>query len=794
MKLARRQCRWVRFGTDAPSDGPEVLGVKGCALGGLARRGVAVPPFFVITSEACAEYLRGGLKLPGGVMEDVEEGIGWLEKVTGRGSNSLRLSVRNSAAAAIPGLMPCILNIGLNDAMSQLRRTIEAAMQCWNNPFAVSYRRSRKLTHLTGLAVIVQAMVFGNADENSLVGKVSTRDATSGRAKLAGKFLKMAQGTDLREATRHPERIEKLPRVSRTSWQNVRRAAADVERACGDTQEFSFTIERGKLWVLNSRAADRTAAAAVRIAVDLASEGIIDRKTAVTRVEAGSIEKLLHPTLSPTNKNALLALGTAASPGAAVGKIAFSAAEAQDRARRGEPVILVRTETDASDVVGMHACQAILTSSGGLTSHAAVVARGVGKPCVTGAAAIQINPKRRIITVNSRQLGPGDFLSIDGGNGHVYQGQSPVLRPTPTPELLTLLEWADGYRRLSVRANADTPTDARLARRLGAEGIGLCRTEHMFFSPGRIGPMRAMILAADASAREKTLAKLLPYQRRDFVGIFKAMNGLPVTIRLLDPPLHEFLPREEGEQRALAKELGLTFHQIQYRVQQLRESNPMLGHRGCRLAVSYPEILIMQVRAIIEAACMCRKRGIQVMPEIMIPLIMDAREIRYLGRIVRQTTGKVMAEAGVRVDYLLGSMIETPRAALMADEIAADAEFFSFGTNDLTQMTFGFSRDDATSFLPDYVNRHILDRDPFATLDQVGVGMLMQSAVEKGRAVRRGLKCGICGEHGGDPRSIEFCHRIGLEYVSCSPHRLPIARLAAAQAAIGENARRARGG
>jgi pyruvate,orthophosphate dikinase len=522
----------------------------------------------------------------------------------------------------------------------------------------------------------------------------------------------------------------------------------------------------------------------VRIAVEMVKEKLIEEKTAVQRVDPASLDQLLHPTFSARAHRNVIAKGLPASPGAAVGKIAFTADEAEQRVGAGEKIILVRRETEPADIGGMHVSEGILTSTGGMTSHAAVVARGMGTPCVAGAGALNIDVHAKTLSVNGKTYGINDWLSLDGSTGEVMEGQVETSEAQLTGPFRQIMQWADKYRTLAVRTNADTPHDAEVARNFGAEGIGLTRTEHMFFDPQRIHHMREMILATDTEARKAALAKLLPYQREDFVGIFKAMKGLPVTIRLLDPPLHEFLPHNEKDQAELARSLGLSLEQVRNRVQQLHEANPMLGHRGDRLAVTYPEILEMQVRAIIEAACECKKQRIQVLPEIMIPLAGTEKELAYLKKFTDETAQAVMKEQGVKVEYLYGTMIEVPRAAVTADEMARVAEFFSFGTNDLTQMTFGYSRDDVNSFLPDYLKKEILDRDPFQSLDTGGVGKLVAMAVKLGRTTRPNLKCGICGEHGGDPKSVIFCHQVGLNYVSCSPFRVPIARLAAAHAAL----------
>jgi pyruvate,orthophosphate dikinase len=542
--------------------------------------------------------------------------------------------------------------------------------------------------------------------------------------------------------------------------------------------------------MLQTRSGKRNTLAAVKIAVDMVKEKLIDQPTAVLRVDPAGLDQLLHPMFDPKADRHVIAKGLNASPGGVSGKLAFTAEEAHERTQAGEKVLLVRKETSPEDVQGMHSAVGILTSTGGMTSHAAVVARGWGKTCVVGAGEIHIDEKARKMTVNGKDYGPEDWISIDGSSGDVIEGQMPTIDPEMSGPFAIIMKWADGYRTLKVRTNADTPHDSDVARGFGAEGIGLCRTEHMFFDAERIHNMREMILATTVDGRKRALAKLLPYQREDFVGIFKAMNGLPVTIRLLDPPLHEFLPHDEKDQRALADSLGLRLEQVKARVSQLHEANPMLGHRGDRLAITYPEILEMQVQAIIEAACQCKKEGVKVLPEIMIPLVGTKKELEYLKKITDETAQRTMKEQGTKVDYLYGTMIEVPRAAVTADEIAQTAEFFSFGTNDLTQMTFGYSRDDVNTFLPDYLRKEILERDPFQSIDINGVGALVAMAVQKGRGTDKDLKCGICGEHGGDPKSVEFCHGVGLNYVSCSPYRVPIARLAAAHAAIKQKSKR----
>jgi pyruvate,orthophosphate dikinase len=673
------------------------------------------------------------------------------------------------------------------DPYLQVEKAIEAVFKSWMGDRAIKYRQLNDIRGVRGTAVNVQAMVFGNMGDDSATGVAFTRNPSNGDNTFYGEFLVNAQGEDVVAGIRTPlDCNTEMGKWSQKSWKELLAIKKVLEARYKDVQDFEFTIEKGKLYMLQTRNGKRTAQAAVKIAADMVREKLIDEKTAILRVEPSSLDQLLHPGFDPKAERKVLTKGLPASPGAAVGKLAFTAGEAEDRVHSGEKIILVRRETEPADIGGMHVSEGILTSTGGMTSHAAVVARGMGTPCVAGAGDLQIDAKNRKVTIKGKTYGPDDYLSLDGSTGEVMEGQVPTTEPSLTGPFKTIMQWADKYRTLKVRTNADTPHDADVARGFGAEGIGLCRTEHMFFDPERIHHFREMILAAreDVEARKKALAKLLPYQRADFLGIFKAMKGLPVTIRLLDPPLHEFLPHNEQDQRKLAQDLGLTDEQVRSRVAQLHEANPMLGHRGDRLAITYPEILEMQVRAIIEAAVEAKRQKIQVLPEIMIPLAGTKRELDYLKKITVDTANAVMQETKTKVDYLYGTMIEVPRAAVTADEIAETAEFFSFGTNDLTQMTFGYSRDDVNSFLPDYLEKEILDRDPFQSLDTGGVGILVDMAVKKGRSTNPKLKCGICGEHGGDPRSVEFCHEVGLDYVSCSPFRVPIARLAAAHAAI----------
>jgi pyruvate, orthophosphate dikinase len=675
-----------------------------------------------------------------------------------------------------------------SDPYQQVEASIEAVFKSWMGDRAIRYRELNDIRGVRGTAVNVQSMVFGNMGDDSATGVAFTRDPSTGENVFYGEFLVNAQGEDVVAGIRTPlECKTEMAKWSTKSWKELLNVKNVLEKRYKDVQDFEFTIEKGKLYMLQTRNGKRTAQAAVRIAVEMVKEKLIDEKTAILRVEPASLDQLLHPTFNPRAEKNVIAKGLPASPGAAVGKLAFTAEEAEQRVAAGEKIILVRRETEPADIGGMHVSEGILTSTGGMTSHAAVVARGMGTPCVAGAGALHIDAHAKTLSVNGKTYGLNDWLSLDGGIGEVYEGQVATQEASLAGAFAQIMKWADKYRTLKVRTNADTPHDSEVARNFGAEGIGLTRTEHMFFDPQRIHNMREMILATDTAGREKALAKLLPYQKEDFVGIFKAMKGLPVTIRLLDPPLHEFLPHNDKDQRALAESLGLSFEQVKNRVQQLHEANPMLGHRGDRLAITYPEILVMQVRAIIEAAVECKKAGIKVLPEIMIPLAGTKQELDFLKKYTVETAEAVFKETKTRVEYLYGTMIEVPRAAITADELAQTAQFFSFGTNDLTQMTFGYSRDDAGSFLPEYVKKEILERDPFQSLDIGGVGKLVAMAVKLGRGTTKGLKCGICGEHGGDPKSVEFCHQVGLDYVSCSPFRVPIARLAAAHAAIKES-------
>ncbi|MCS6940237.1 MAG: pyruvate, phosphate dikinase [Roseiflexus sp.] len=691
------------------------------------------------------------------------------------------------------------------DPYEQLRMAITAVFNSWMGRRAVDYRRVYKIPDTLGTGVNVQMMVFGNMGNDSATGVAFTRNPATGADELYGEYLVNAQGEDVVAGIRTPKPLSKLREEMPEVYQQFSEIAKMLERHYKDMQDVEFTIERGKLWMLQTRNGKRTGMAAVKIAVDMVNEGLIDRRTALRRVQPEMLNQFLFPIVNPdaAEHATKLARGLAAGPGAAQGRIVLDPDEAAARSERGEHVILVRTETAPEDFHGMVASQAILTARGGLTSHAAVVARQLGKCCVCGCGDLEIDYKAGTVHVHGANitLKDGDWITVDGHSGWVYAGQVEtqeaeviqVIRGQMKPEdsklygyFTTFLSWADEARRLGVRANADTPTDARMARLFGAEGIGLCRTEHMFFEGDRIDAVREMIVADTPEERRKALAKIEPLQQGDFEAIFEVMDGLPVTIRTLDPPLHEFLPHGDREIEELAHKMGIDPAHLKAKVEGLREANPMLGFRGCRLGIEYPEITEMQARAIFHAAANCQARGIKVHPEIMIPLVGDVSELRMQGDIVRRVAEGVMAETGQKIDYLLGTMIEVPRAALTADRIATIAEFFSFGTNDLTQMTFGMSRDDAGRFLPLYVERKLLKDDPFEVLDQEGVGQLVRMGVERGRSTRPNLKTGICGEHGGEPESVKFCHRVGLDYVSCSPYRVPIARLAAAQAVLEE--------
>jgi pyruvate,orthophosphate dikinase len=685
------------------------------------------------------------------------------------------------------------------DPHAQLWGAVGAVFSSWMNARAVTYRRLHDIPESWGTAVNIQSMVFGNMGDTSATGVAFTRNPSTGEKRLYGEFLINAQGEDVVAGIRTPQDITEYARKESGSdkasmevampdaFKELTRIYTQLEKHYRDMQDMEFTVEQGKLWMLQTRNGKRTAKASLRIAVDLANEGLITRKDAITRIDPASLDQLLHPTIDPVAKRDVIATGLPASPGAAAGEIVFSSDEAAKLQADGRKVILVRVETSPEDIHGMHAAEGILTTRGGMTSHAAVVARGMGKPCVSGCGTVRVDYGRGLMTIGNRSFKAGDVITIDGSLGQVLAGRMPMIEPELSGDFTTLMGWADQVRKLKVRTNADTPSDARTALKFGTEGIGLCRTEHMFFEETRIRTVREMILAEDEGARRAALAKLLPMQRADFVDLFEIMKGLPVTIRLLDPPLHEFLPHSQSEIEEVARAMNTDPRRIADRARELAEFNPMLGFRGCRLAIAYPEIAEMQARAIFEAAVEAGKRtGKPVGLEVMVPLIATRAEFDITKARIDATAQSVMKDTGVKLNYQTGTMIELPRACLLAGEIAKTAEFFSFGTNDLTQTTYGISRDDAASFLGTYIARGILEIDPFISVDRDGVGELVKIGVQRGRKARPGLKMGICGEHGGDPASIAFCHEIGLDYVSCSPYRVPIARLAAAQAALGK--------
>ena len=683
------------------------------------------------------------------------------------------------------------------DPHEQLWGAISAVFSSWMNARAITYRRLHNIPAQWGTAVNVQAMVFGNMGETSATGVAFTRNPSTGEKKLYGEFLVNAQGEDVVAGIRTPQNITEEARIAAGSdkpslekvmpeaFAEFLKVAHRLEQHYRDMQDLEFTIERGKLWMLQTRSGKRTAKAALKMAVEMAAEELITQEEAVLRIDPAALDQLLHPTIDPRAERIVIGQGLPASPGAATGEIVFSSEDAEQAKAEGRNVILVRVETSPEDIHGMHAAEGILTTRGGMTSHAAVVARGMGKPCVSGAGSLRVDYRNGIMLAAGQTFKKGDVITVDGSNGQVLKGKVAMLQPELSGDFGKLMEWADKTRRMKVRANAETPADARTARSFGAEGIGLCRTEHMFFEGERIIAMREMILADKEDGRRAALAKLLPMQRSDFVELFEIMKGLPVTIRLLDPPLHEFLPRTDEEVAEVASAMGVNAEKLRERADSLHEFNPMLGHRGCRLAISYPEIAEMQARAIFEAAVEAgKKTGEHVVPEVMVPLVGLKAELDFVKARIDAVAKEVIGESGVQIDYMVGTMIELPRAALRAAEIAETAEFFSFGTNDLTQTTFGISRDDAAPFLSTYQSRGVIEQDPFVSLDFDGVGELIQIAAERGRKTRDKLKLGICGEHGGDPASINFCEKTGLDYVSCSPFRVPIARLAAAQAAI----------
>ncbi|MBL4635516.1 MAG: pyruvate, phosphate dikinase [Kofleriaceae bacterium] len=675
------------------------------------------------------------------------------------------------------------------DPMAQLWGAVKAVFRSWQNKRAVFYRRMNNIDASVGTAVTVQAMVFGNMGDDCATGVAFTRNPSTGAPGFFGEFLVNAQGEDVVAGIRTPQDVSELETVMPDMHKELLGVAGRLERHFGDMQDLEFTIQRDRLWLLQTRNGKRTGAAMVKVAVDLVQEGHIDKREAIARIDANKLDEILHPTLDPEGKPAVLAKGLPASPGAAVGRIVFTADEAEAWEARGEEVLLVRNDTSPEDIHGMKAAGGVLTARGGMTSHAAVVARGMGKPCVTACRGIKIFAKQKQLVVGTQIFTEGDVLTLDGSSGEIFEGTAGMIPASASEEFDTLMEWVDDVRRLKIRTNADTAVDAKTARSFGAEGIGLCRTEHMFFAPERILAVREMILADSLASRVAALDKILPMQREDFVDLFRVMDGLPVTIRLLDPPLHEFLPHTDKDIAEVAESMGRSIENVTQAVEELSEVNPMLGHRGCRLAVSWPEVYETQARAIGEAAAIASKEGIVVEVEIMIPFVSVPAELRALRPLVTEQMDAAFSRAGVELDYKIGTMIELPRACLIAGEIAEHADFFSFGTNDLTQTTYGLSRDDSGRFLPDYLERGFMAKDPFACLDRAGVGALIRVGVEQGRAVKTKLKVGICGEHGGEPSSVEFCHHEGFDYVSCSPYRVPIARVAAAQAALRGEAR-----
>ncbi|NLY71072.1 MAG: pyruvate, phosphate dikinase [Clostridiales bacterium] len=858
----------------------ELLGGKGANLAEMTNLGMPVPPGFTITTEACTKYYEDGEVISNEIKEEVLENIKKLEELSGKKfgdkENPLLVSVRSGARASMPGMMDTILNLGLNDEVTesfarktnnprfaydsyrrfiqmysdvvmevgksyferlidemkeekgatldteldaddlkkictlfkeeykrevgsdfptdpieQLFGAIKAVFRSWNNPRAIYYRRMNDIPSSWGTAVNVQAMVFGNMGETSGTGVAFSRSPATGEKKLFGEFLMNAQGEDVVAGIRTPHSIDKLKEINPKVYDEFCDIVYKLEKHYKDMQDLEFTIEEGKLYMLQTRNGKRTAAAALKIACDLVDEGLITEEEAVLKIDPRQLDTLLHPHFDPDVLKTTEPIGSGlpASPGAASGQVVFTAEDAAEWGKAGKDVILVRLETSPEDIEGMNYSKGILTARGGMTSHAAVVARGMGKCCVSGCSEIKINEEEKLFTLGDMVIREGDYISLDGSTGKIYAGAIPTVEASITGEFERLKAWADKLRTLKVRTNADTPHDAKQAREFGAEGIGLCRTEHMFFDSNRISAMREMIVSKTVEQRRAALAKLLPMQRDDFEGIYEAMEGLPVTIRFLDPPLHEFLPNDEDDIIKLAHEMKIDVAELKAIITSLHEFNPMMGHRGCRLTVSYPEIAEMQTTAVIEAAINVQKRHPEwnLVPEIMIPLVGEAKELEYIKDIVVKTADSIIEKSGIDLKYLVGTMIEIPRACLTADEIAEVADFFSFGTNDLTQMTFGFSRDDAGSFLDAYYEKGIYENDPFARLDQKGVGKLVDMAVELGKKAKADLKLGICGEHGGDPSSVEFCHKVGLDYVSCSPFRVPIARLAAAQAAVKYN-------
>lgn len=708
------------------------------------------------------------VKMRKGVVYDLDLDVGDLKEVVAQYKNL----VQEETGEDFP-----------QDPKTQLWKSIDAVFSSWNNPRAIKYRKLNNITQLRGTAVNVQSMVFGNLGETSGTGVAFSRDPSTGENIYYGEYLMNAQGEDVVAGTRTPNPISTLEKQNPVIYKQLLEYKDILEKHYRDMQDMEFTIMKGRLYLLQTRAGKRTGRAAINIAVDMANEGLITKKEAIMRIKSDDVDQLLHPSIDPDEKYTPLARGLPASPGAAIGEIVFTAKKAEHKALAGRKVILVRKETSAEDIGGMDAAQGILTSTGGMTSHAAVVARGMGKCCVVGCSELAIFPDNTC-NIAGKLFKEGDTITLDGSKGEIIAGDLKLIIPEISGNFEEFMTWVDEERSIGIRTNADTPKDSAVARKFGAEGIGLCRTEHMFFEGERIDAVREMIMAENSEERAKALSKILPMQKQDFIGIFEEMAGYPVTIRFLDPPLHEFIPHTDEELKDLATVIGVEFGTLKTKAQSLKEFNPMLGHRGCRLAITYPEIAGMQTEAVIMAALAVKKKGIQVFPEIMIPLVGTEKEFEYLREIVIETANKVFARENDSVEFLVGTMIEIPRACLVADKIAQTAQFFSFGTNDLTQMTFGFSRDDAGVFLPEYIAKKIVPRDPFQVLDQEGVGQMVQLGIQNGRKTRPNLKVGICGEHGGEPSSVEFCFKVGMDYVSCSPYRVPIARLAAAQARI----------
>ena len=872
--------KWVYKFKEGNASMRNLLGGKGANLAEMSRLGLPVPQGFTITTEACTQYYEDKKTINKEIMTQIMQNVKDLEKLSGKKfgdkENPLLVSVRSGARASMPGMMDTILNLGLNEIVTetlarksnnprwawdcyrrfiqmfsdvvmevgkkhfeelidkmkdkkgvkqdveltaddlkelakefkveykkaigkdfpddptvQLTEAIKAVFRSWDNPRANVYRRDNDIPYSWGTAVNVQMMAFGNMGDTSGTGVAFTRNPATGEKKLMGEFLLNAQGEDVVAGIRTPKPIAELEKIMPDVFKEFTKICDKLEKNYRDMQDMEFTIEDKHLYMLQTRNGKRTAKAALKIACDLVSEGMRTEKEAVAMIDPRNLDTLLHPTFDAdaVKKNPPIGKALAASPGAASGQIVFTAEDAKKWASNGKKVVLVRLETSPEDIEGMKAAQGILTVRGGMTSHAAVVARGMGKCCVSGCSDIVMNEAKKEFTLGGKTFKEGDLLSIDGSNGCIYDGKLETKDASIAGEFEKIMKWADKYRRLTVRTNADTPRDAKKARELGAEGIGLCRTEHMFFEGNRIDAFREMICADTVEAREKALAKIEPMQQKDFEELYEALEGYPVNIRFLDPPLHEFVPKETRDIEKLANAVGKTVAEVNAMIDGLKEFNPMMGHRGCRLAVTYPEIAAMQTRAVIKAAINVLKKhpNWKIVPEIMIPLVGDIKELKYVKNVVVETADELISKSGSKLKYKVGTMIEIPRAALTADEIAKEAAFFSFGTNDLTQMTFGFSRDDAGKFLDAYYDKKIFENDPFAKLDQVGVGSLMKIAIEKGKSVNKDLHLGICGEHGGDPSSVEFCHNIGLDYVSCSPFRVPIARLAAAQAAIAED-------